>query len=213
MLKKITMLALAVGALVAFAAPATASASLFWETAEDPLGSTTASGDTVVFHGTLSWTTAGLKHSCNVTSNIRLWNDPIAGAHGEVTSLTFSPDPEGAQGCTVAVNLGAEIYVDVTACHSLRSASGLPWTIRIGESMGGSHHVTIDDFAYTTEFAGSGCPQHLGIPSGTKLSDTDDMTGEVEGHCIGFTNAGMMGNTMEGELCATQTDLRLTTEE
>lgn len=223
MLKKLTLLAMAVGALIAFAAPATASASpdLFWETGSDALGGTTATGDEVHFTGTLSSTKGALKISCEATANVRLWNDGTLGAHGEVNSLTLTADPVGTSGCTVAVTVAGppHVYVDVTNCHvnataGFNTASKF-WTVTTS-SNGTNHLVKIDHAEFTNEFVGAGCLQHLGIPSGFKVSDTGDAEGVAgsNGDCIVFNNSGTFvgGSTIDGSLCATG-DLRLTTAE
>jgi hypothetical protein len=215
MLKKMMLLAMAVGALIALAGPATASASpeLEWETGETTIGSTTASGDEVHFTGTLTSTKGALKISCEATANVRLWNDPTLGAHGEVNSLTLTSDPVGTAGCTVAVNTGSG-YVDVANCHVDASTKGYPWTVTTSVS-GANHHVTIDNAQFTNKFTGAGCAT-IGIPNNTEVSDSGNATGVAtsNGDCINFSNAGTFvgGSTIDGELCATG-DLRLTTLE
>jgi len=215
MLKKMMLLAMAVGALVAFAAPATASASpnLSWETGSNVLGSTKATGDAVTFTGTLTSTKGALKISCNASSVVDLWNDPTLGAHGEVTSLSLTADPVGTAGCTVAANLGSG-YVDIANCHVDGSTSNFPWTVTTGVS-GANHHVTIDKAKFTNKFTGAGCAT-IGIPNNFEVSDEGNATGVVGsgGDCIVFNNSGTFtgGSTIDGEICATG-DLRLTTVE
>jgi len=201
MFNKMMLLAMAVGALVAFAAPATASAST-WDTEGVPI----VGEDEVHFTGTLSSTKGGLKISCNATANVDVWNDETLGAHGEVTSLTLSPDPEGTDGCTVAV-LTVAGYVDLTNCHVAGTAENLPgWTVTTN-----GNHLTIDSAAFVNRFTGAGCLQHLGIPEGFEVTDTGNAEGEVVGGCIVFSNAGpfVNGSRIDGQLCATG-DLTLT---
>jgi hypothetical protein len=219
MIKKMMLLATAVGVCIAFAAPAGASASpdLVWETGQQTLGLSTGGGDQVVhFTGTLSLTKGALKISCNATANATLWNDPTLGAHGEVNSLTFSPDPIGTHGCTVAVFISG--WVDIPNCHVETTAqfntNPAIWTVTTS-STGVAHDVTLDHAEFTNVFTGTGCSS-IGIPSGTKVSDTGDAEGVAgsNGDCIVFNNSGTFtgGSTIDGELCATG-DLRLTTTE
>jgi hypothetical protein len=197
MLKKMMLLAMAVGALVAFGAPATASAGE-WDTNEVPIGNE-ANADPIHFTGTLSWTKAGLKFSCDATANVDLWNAGGAG-HGRMNSLILSPDPTPTDGCTVAVNVGGGTYVDVTECHLKATANALPWTVTTS-----GNHATIDGFNFTNTFTGAGCGQHLGLPVDFSASDSGNATGVVEGECIVFNNSGtfVSGSLIDGFLCPT----------
>jgi hypothetical protein len=195
MIKKMMLLAMAVGALLAFGAPATASAGT-WDTNGIPLGNE-ASADSVHFTGTLSSTKSGLKISCDATVIVDLWNTGGVG-HGRVTSLALTSDPTPTSGCTVGVNVGGGTYVDVTECHVNAAAKGLVWTFTTS-----GNHVTIDSANFTNKFSGAGCQQHLGIPNNTEVSDFGNATGVVESECIVFNNSGTFvgGSTIDGLLC------------
>jgi hypothetical protein len=205
MLKKLTLLAMAVGALIAFAVPATASA-LTWDTNGVPIGNE-ENADKVHFTGTLSSTKGGLKISCDATANVNLWNNN--GAHGLVTELLLTPHPTTTVGCTVAVFVSIPVgYMDITNCHVNATANGTPWTV----TTSGTNSVTIDGANFTNEFVGTGCAEHLKIPSGTKVSDKGNAEGEVVGECIVFNNSGTFegGSLIDGELCPTEPGLELT---
>ena len=201
MLKKLTLLAMAVGALIAFAAPSMASAAE-WKTNGVAVGGTTATGDAVHFTGTLSSTKGPVKISCNATANTILWNEGGNGV-GEAT-LTLSADPVETGFCTVAVFNGT-VYQPIP-CHVNPSATGANWPI----STEGTE-VFIEEANFTNEFVGEPCLTILGIPSGTKISDKGTAEGVVEGECIVFNNTGGFegGSKIDGSLCPTTTGLSL----
>lgn len=199
MIKKMMLLAMAVGALVAFAAPSMASAEE-WATNGTPLGGTTNTGDPIHFTGTLSSTKGAAKISCNATANATLWNAGGKGT-GEAT-LTLSEDPVGTGGCTVAVNFGGG-YVDITNCHVEPRANGVNWTV----TTKGETEVDIDNVSFTNTFRGTGCI-NIGIPSGTEITDTGVAEGAFEINeegeaCLAFSNGGTFagGSKIDGSVC------------
>ena len=213
MLKKMMLLAMALGALVAFAVPAAASAST-WDTFEEPVGESTAEGDEVHFSGTLSSTKSGLKISCDATANTVLWNDPEQGAVGEAT-LSLLNHHEETVGCTVAVNVGGGTYADINGCHVTPSSSGENWTITTSGDT-----VAIEGANFVNQF--SGCTS-IGIPDGAKAEASGTATGTVttkagfEGReCIVFNESGDMEDAshvavlIDGYLCPTEPGLELT---
>ncbi len=86
-MKKLTLLALAVGALVAFAAPASAQANEFTHTGE------------ITVHGEMSWTMgAFLSGPCTVSGG-----GEVEGSTGEINAFTIkTPCNTNVPGCTIA---------------------------------------------------------------------------------------------------------------
>ena len=194
MVKKITLLAMAVAA---FAAPSMASASV-WKTSGVAIGGPGAK-DPVHLTGTLTSTKGGLKISCTATANADLWNEGGVGV-GLVNSLTLTADPVGTAGCTVALFVSPN-YVDIANCHAKASATNIWPTTTSGTT------VAIAGFNFTNEF--NGCAA-LGIPNGTKIKAEGTVTGVAAGNCITFTEAGDIPETkIDGSLCATSGVLSL----
>jgi hypothetical protein len=188
MLKKMMLLAMAVGALAAFAAPSMVSANE-WYTGEETIGNSTESGDAVHFTGKMTLTRSGLRFICNATSNVVLWNE--AGAAVGEASLTL------AGPCTVeALVIVPTTWVHINGCSVNPSTSGENWPISTSGSV-----VAIEESNYEIEFQGCGV---LGIPNGSKISDGGTMTGVVEGECLVFAGAGDLPNTVvDGFICPT----------
>jgi hypothetical protein len=201
MLKKITLLAMAVAAFAAFAAPSMASAD-FWYTGDERLGGF-EERDNVHFTGTLSSTKKGLKISCNATANVTLWNEEATGT-GEVDELNLTAETEG--GCTVGVLVAPNTYADVSGCHVKQATTEkFPWHVNVLEGTG----IDIENANFTNEF--NGCAA-LGIPNGFKAGAEGTVTGQVEGGCIIFNESGDMPETkIDGSLCSTE-PLHLTAE-
>jgi hypothetical protein len=205
MIKKIALLAMAVAALVAFAAPSMASAAQ-WKTSGVLIGGVGAK-DAVHLTGTLSSTKGGLKISCTATANVNLWNAGGVGV-GEVTSLTLTEDPitvPPTGGCTVAKFTPPPVnaYVDVENCHVQASSTGFNWSVTTAGTT-----VSILKANFTNEF--KGCLAALGIPDGTKIKAEGTVTGVGGGNCITFTEAGDIPETkIDGSLCATSGVLSL----
>jgi len=202
MLKKITLLAMAIAALVAFAAPSMASAD-FWYTDDVQLGGF-EERDNVHFTGTLTSTKGPLKISCNATSNVTLWNTDETGT-GEVDSLDLTEDPIGTGGCTVGVLIGPGTYADVTGCHVTATTKEFPWHITVLANT----VIDIEEANFTNEF--NGCGPALKIPNGTKIEARGTVTGQSDGgNCITFNNSGDIPETgIDGSLCTTSGDLEL----
>jgi len=199
MIKKITLLAMAIAALVAFAAPSMASAAE-WKTSETPVGGL-EEADAVHLTGTLTSTKGPLKISCNATSNVSVWNEG-AGV-GSVESLTLTADPVGTAGCTVGVLVAPNTYVDVTGCHVTPSTEAFPWAVTTAGA-----NVTIHGANFTNEF--NGCAGSLGIPNGTSIKAEGNVVGVAEGNCINFNQAGEIAEVkIDGGLCATSGALEL----
>jgi len=204
MLKKITLLAMAIAALVAFAAPSMASAD-FWYTGANKVGGAGAK-DTVHFTGTLSSTKSGLKISCNATANVWLWNERDTGI-GDVQSLSLTEDPVDTGGCTVAVKVAnPDVYADLMGCHVEATTGHFPWFIEVQSGT----LMNIETVHFTYHF--SGC-NHIGIPDGASITIAgavtgqfvSRVTGENQEGCIVFEKAGHISETkIDGELCSTE---------
>jgi len=125
MLKKMTLLAMAVGALVAFAVPATASAADQWtyEDAVIPNGTEVAES----YEGFLQFTSPSPPlpvHStfgCQVTVVIAA--EGTAGGTGHAEVVEFNP--------TTTECTGTGVF---TGCHLIGDTSNPPWTVDIHAS-------------------------------------------------------------------------------
>jgi hypothetical protein len=204
MIKKMTLLAMVIGALMVFHAPLTASAST-WNTNGVPLGESEEEGDEVHFTGTLSFTNGPVKISCDATIRGVLWNAP--GAIGRAT-ISRGPDPTPTGGCTVAVfspPIGG--HVDLAACHVNPSSEGENWPITTS-----GEEVAIAEANFTDEFVGEQCLTVLGIPSGTKINSSGIITGRVSTGCIVYNNSGHLSEQikLDGQVCPTLEGLGLT---
>jgi len=185
MLKKITLLAMATAALVAFAAPSAKADE--WYTGETKIGESEEEGDAIHVTGSLSYKRPGLKVICQATANVHLWN-VVTGRGKAVTSFNAS--------CTVSVFTGSE-YVNVPGCSVNPSTSGEEWPISTSGST-----VSIEEVNYSFEFQGCAA---IGIPNGFKVGDEGTATGTMEGECIVFNNSGDLsgGTLIDGALCPT----------
>jgi len=124
MLKKMTLLAMAVGALIAFAVPAVASAADQW-TYEDAAIPNNGSEVVETYEGLLSFTTPSPPlpvHStfgCQVTVAIVATGTANGTGHAEV--VEFNPTTTECSGTGV-----------FTGCHLIADESNPPWTVDIG---------------------------------------------------------------------------------
>lgn len=191
-LRKMLLLIGMVLTAVAFAAPAVAQAGDEWYTDVDgeaiTLGTTTSTGDTVEFTGTMTWTKFPLKQSC-MNTHVRtiLWNPEIEDTHtatGEIYGITYTVP------CTVGV-LTVDGYKHIPGCEiTAVESTGLPWHMNVATGTNG-----IDIWGANFTFTYNGCGG-LGIPNGAKIGFSGTMTGtwNNEGGCITFNNSGDLKN-------------------
>jgi hypothetical protein len=172
------LLAMAVGALVAFAAPA-AQADV-WVTHDSEVGETTETAHTVNFTGSLSSTKGPVKITCAAAAHTKIWNVGGTEATGEVLDLNLV-DP-----CTVAVNVGGGTFVDVCEVEEA-TTEAFPWHVNVAT---GANGIDIEGANFTNKF--KGCLSTLGIPDGAKLGAAGTATGTWTntGGCIVFSESG-----------------------
>lgn len=201
-MKKLMLLAMAVGALVAFAVPAMASADKWVtdETGGGSIGTTTETADEVEFTGALSSTSGPVTSGpCEVHALVDVWNVNGTDATAEVTDFTIttrcpvtSPLPIIPPGCELAE----------------ASSEGVPWHVDIDDET----NVTITGANFTNVYDPLCTP-----PLPETATAEGDATGEfvnrttggtTEG-CIVFNNAGDLVTvpggtpvTINGEVCA-----------
>jgi hypothetical protein len=184
MLKKLTLLAMAVGALVVFAAPAMAQADEWYTTGAGPGGTDLTIGpkgpndDTVTLTGRLTSTTggaAGVHVDCEVESKVTVWNEPSATA--EVTEFNiFVPTCE----------------TNIPGCE-LENAEALNLSWHVDPATGATA-TKITEAAFFNEFNGVNCetfghiPQHVEIVAEGTATGTWNNTGG----CIEFSEDGDM---------------------
>jgi hypothetical protein len=183
-LKKMLLLASAVMALVAFAAPAAASADQ-WHT--DP-GNVLIGGATEPDHatltGNLTFTQGPISFgACATTATADLWNEGGV-ATGETISVAITPGP----GCVVKVG-------GTTICNIEE------FTVGTGHINTSGTAIEIEKAFFIYELSG-GCPlAELAGASGTLTG-----TWEEGGHCLVFNNSGGLKNPngefkVDGTLC------------
>jgi hypothetical protein len=200
MIKKMMLLAVSVGALVAFAVPATASANLQWHTSNGgvttPVGDSTAK-DRVHFEGVLTATPGGaagpVETTCGVTAVVDVWN-----ANGVPT------------GSVISVTLLAP----AAGCHLVVKANGFTCSITSGTAFGGAVSA---DTEGNISIAGAGFTNKLeGCPVTKETGAAGTLTGVYnnETSCIDFEESGDLfaGATpvlIDGSLCETTGTLLL----
>jgi hypothetical protein len=182
-LKKMLLLASAVMALVAFAAPAAASADQ-WSTDPGGLIGGATEADHVTLTGNLTATQGPFSlGACATTATAELWNEGGV-ATGETISVHIATGP----GCLVK--------------------AGVTPICNIEEVVAGAGHINtsgtaIDiEEAFFVDFLNEGCA--IGELAGAEGTLTG--TWEEGGHCIVFNNSGDLANeegpvTVDGSLC------------
>jgi hypothetical protein len=193
MLKKMMLLAMAVGALVAFAAPAQADD---WYLDEVKIGEGEESKETVSFTGTMTTIKGPVRTVCAVHTDTTIWNIFIG-------AFSWIDEDEKTAPCTVAVNVGGGTYVDVCEVDEVIT-EGFPWNVNIAT---GTNGIDIEGYNFSHKF--KGCLSTLGIPDGTKLGAAGTLTGTWNntGGCMEFNNSGDLkdpgGNpvTVSGSIC------------
>jgi hypothetical protein len=183
-LKKMLLLASAVMALVAFAAPAAASADQWHTDPGNVLVGGAAEPDHVTLTGNLKATQGGISlGSCATTLTAELWNESGV-ATGEAVSFTFATGP----GCVVKAG-------ETTICNIENIEAG------VGHINTNGTAIDIENVFFLQHFS-EGCA--IGEEGGAFGTLTG--TWEVGGHCIVFSNSGDLQNergpvTMDGVLC------------
>jgi hypothetical protein len=194
MLKKMMLLAAAVTALVAFAAPAAASADQ-WYT--DTLGGEeTVTEDEVHFQGTLTATAPGTALTCGVTAVVDVSN-PGGVATGETTSAAILAPATGCQGVFGGGLFSCPITNGIASAGHINVATG-------------ATGVEIEEASFI-DFFPSTCPAGTVIAAEGPLTGTWNNTGS----CIEFSNDGDLETptgtavTVDGRLCETTETLTL----
>ena len=200
MLKKMMLLAMAVGALVAFAAPAAQADE--WYTGEETIGTTTQTGDAVEFTGLLKFTLGNnTLGPCLVHAQTILWNDN-GNATGEVVGFQITGP------CDVQVHPNAVFPTAFcSATPTAQVSAEEPWHVNIDGETG----VQILGANFTNHFS-AGC-QSIGFPStitatateaGATAQAVNRVTGEEDELCLVFNESGHFNNgvRIDGEVCA-----------
>jgi hypothetical protein len=182
MLKKLTMLAMAVGALAAFAVPATASADVWNEPGE------------YHFEGHLNVTVpaAGLEFTCDVTARVHLENTPTAtGQVTELNALTGNPNCHMVQPATTTTCAITGMAMNAGALVAATGATG----------------VQITEAGYFLEM--QGCPvtpimAAEGTATGTWNNNGSCIEFHKDPHLVTTLPITGLALELDGKLCTTE---------
>ena len=172
MFKKLTLLALALGALVAFAVPAVASADT-WTAGGESVGSTIATGTAFDGTGEFGFTTASplgtVKFGpCHAEVEGNIWNQPTG--HGGVEEFRINaPCP---------ITIGGKQICSIEEAGSV----GFPWTIQVQAGT----RIDISG-ANVTQVFNANCPLgpgfgFAGTATGTYSNATSGIVFNEDGH-------------------------------
>lgn len=205
MLKKAT-LATAIGALVAFAIPAVASADA-WTLNGEPVGTSTAKGVTVDGTGSLSATMTipgGIKlelGSCEVHYHGTVWNEVVEEelvGHGEINDFEITTGGT----CKVWVLNGPNGTTGTLLCNmSASTNTESPWTIKTSGAL-----VAVEG-ANFANFFNAGCALGPGISaSGTATGVFSGESISVNGSTDDMTTSTGLSVDLDGSVSLTPTE-------